>query len=121
MGIVHHSNHVVWLEAARVEWLRGRGLSYRDLEDSGVSLAVSGLTITYRQPARFDDLVTVTARMTSLRSRRCKFSYGVHAEDGSLLATAETVHVPVDSSGRGLRLPDAWLERLAAEVQDTAG
>ena len=59
MGVVHHSEYPVWLEVARIEWLRERGLSYRELEDSGISLAVSELAVTYRAAARFDDLQAV--------------------------------------------------------------
>ena len=37
MGVAHHSAYVVWLEAARIEWLRARGLDYRRLEEEGVA------------------------------------------------------------------------------------
>src|SRR5690625_5733421 len=64
MGVVHHSEYPVWLEVARIEWLRDRGLSYRELEDSGISLAVSELEVTYRAAARFDDLLEVTTMLS---------------------------------------------------------
>ncbi|HLR46841.1 MAG TPA: thioesterase family protein [Deinococcales bacterium] len=113
MGIVHHSRWAVWLEAARVEWLRERGLSYRDLEDSGVSLAVSSLTLRYLAPARFDDEVAVQATLEEARSRRFRFSYRVLLlPERKLLAEGTTVHIPVDENGRALRLPAAWRARL---------
>ncbi len=113
MGIVHHSVHAVWLEAARVEWLRALGLSYRDLEDAGVSLAVSELQVRYQHAARFDDLLGITARLTESRSRRLKFSYTIsRAQDGQTIGTAQTVHVPVDRTGRAIRLPGEWLAAL---------
>ena len=59
MGIAHHGAYVIWMEAARVEWLRGIGMNYRDLEAGGVSLAVSELQISYRHSAAFDDLLSV--------------------------------------------------------------
>lgn len=114
MGIVHHSRWAVWLEAARVEWLRERGLSYRELEDSGVSLAVTSLALSYRAPARFDDELAVMVQLREARSRRFRFSYRVLLlPDRELLAEGETVHVPVSSTGRAIRLPPAWQERLA--------
>lgn len=110
MGVVHHSVWPVWLEAARVEWLRERGFSYREMEDSGVSLAVSDLQIRYLRAARFDDLLGVTARLEEARSRRFVFSYEVRRlDDGALLAEAQTRHVPTDRSGRAIRLPTEWL------------
>ena len=112
MGIAHHSAYVVWLEAARVEWLRARGLSYREMEAGGVSLAVSGLELHYRASARFDDLLTVETTLTEARSRRFGYSYRILRDD-TLLATAATLHTPTDRQGRAVRLPEKWLSSLA--------
>jgi len=112
MRVAHHAAYVVWLEAARVEWLRERGLRYRDLENEGVSLAVSGLRLQYRAAARFDDELAIDVRLLEARSRRLRFGYHVARVDSDArvaLATGETVHVPTDASGRALRLPEAWL------------
>jgi acyl-CoA thioester hydrolase len=117
MAIAHHSTYVVWMEAARVEWLRERGLSYRQLEEEGVSLAVSALEVSYRAASRFDDEIEVTADLLEARSRRFRFSYRLlRAADGTVLATGSTVHVPTDRSGRAIRLPIEWLERLQGMV-----
>jgi acyl-CoA thioester hydrolase len=119
MGIVHHSSYVVWLEAARVEWLRERGLSYRLMEEQGISLAVSGLELAYRSAARFDDELEVEARLVEARSRRFRFTYRVARPlDGELLATGASVHVPTDRSGKAIRLPSEWFDRLASLVQE---
>ena len=120
MRIAHHAAYVVWLEAARVEWLRERGLRYRDLEDEGVSLAVAGLSVQYRAAARFDDLLTVDVRLVEARSRRLRFDYRVERADGPervALALAETLHVPTDADGRAVRLPDGWLTALRGWLQ----
>lgn len=115
MGVVHHSRWVVWLEAARVEWLRERGLSYRELEESGVSLAVTDLQVRYLGSARFDDLLAVQATLVTARSRLFTFSYRVLLlPERKLLAEATTRHVPVDFSGRAMRLPPEWRDRLAS-------
>lgn len=114
MGIVHHSVHAVWLEETRVEWLRARGLSYRELEDSGVSLAVSELHVRYQRAARFDDLLGITARLQESRSRRFAFAYTItRLDDGQVIGTASTVHVPTDRTGRAIRMPGEWLTALA--------
>lgn len=112
MRIAHHAAYVVWLEAARVEWLRDRGLRYRDLEDEGVSLAVAGLSVQYRAAARFDDELAIDVRLLEARSRRLRFGYRVErveADARVTLALAETLHVPTDGGGRAIRLPAAWL------------
>ncbi|CAN5516767.1 thioesterase family protein [soil metagenome] len=117
MGIAHHSAYVIWIEAARVEWLRERGQRYRDLEDAGVSLAVSGLELRYRASARFDDELDIHTRLTEARSRRLRFAYRiVRLEDGALLALAATEHVP-SGGARAMRLPEPWLAVMKASLE----
>ncbi len=53
MGVVHHGVYVVWMEAARVEFLKRLGVPYHELERSGVRLPVVELGVTYRAPAAF--------------------------------------------------------------------
>jgi acyl-CoA thioester hydrolase len=118
MGIAHHSAYVVWMEAARVEWLRERGLSYRRLEEEGVSLAVSAVELSYRTAARFDDEIEIETRLVEARSRRFRFEYRLtRRDDGALLATGVSVHVPTDASGRALRLAEGWLRPLQELAQ----
>jgi acyl-CoA thioester hydrolase len=117
MGVAHHAAYVVWLEAARVEWMRERGLSYRELEDDGISMAVSSLRVRYRRAVRFDDLVTVQCRLAEVRSRYGRYEYRLVGEDGAYLADATTEHVATDRRGRAVRLPGRWLDALRAEVR----
>lgn len=121
MGIIHHAAYVPWLEAGRIEWLRERGLLYRDLEADGVSLAVASVEVAYRLAARFDDLIEVRTRLTEVRSRRLVFEYELWREEGEpigLIATGRTSHVPTDSGGRAVRLPPVWLEAVTALLHD---
>ena len=116
MGVAHHAAYVVWLEAARVEWMRERGLSYRELEDGGLSRAVSGLELHYRSAARFDDELRIDCDLTELRSRHATFAYRLTGPDGRLVATARTNHVPTDRRGRAVRLPEGWHQAFAGHV-----
>lgn len=115
MGVAHHSAYVVWLEAARIEWLRDRGLDYRRLEGAGVALAVSALSVQYLKSSRFDDELTIDAELTELRSRRARFRYVIRRGD-ERVATADTLHTPITPAGRTTRLPGEWLGRLQNEV-----
>jgi acyl-CoA thioester hydrolase len=83
-------------------------MSYRDLEASGLRLAVSEVAIRYRQPARYDDAVRIRCWVRELASRKVGFGYVIeHAEDTRLLATATTSLLALDSSMALSRLPDA--------------
>ena len=59
MGVVYHGNYAQYFEMGRVEWLRNKGLSYSFMEKNGVMLPVVSLTLNYKKPARYDDLLTV--------------------------------------------------------------
>jgi acyl-CoA thioester hydrolase len=122
MRIAHHAAYVVWLEAARIEWLRDHGLRYRDLEAEGVSLAVSAIALEYRRPARFDDLLRIEVTLTEVRSRRLRFEYSIArlepSSEPDTLARGHSLHVPTDANGRSLRLPPPWRNALAAWAED---
>jgi acyl-CoA thioester hydrolase len=113
MGVVYHARYLVWLDVARCDYLRHSGTSYRDLEESGLRLAVSQLAIRYRQPARYDDLVRIRCWIRDLASRRIEFGYLVeHAEHQRLLATATTTLLALDASMALTRLPEAVRQAL---------
>ena len=38
MGVVYHSNFIIWMEVGRVEMMRALGYTYRDMEQDGLSL-----------------------------------------------------------------------------------
>src|SRR4051812_27002287 len=91
MGVVYHARYLVWLDVARTELLRQRGMTYRDLEAGGLRLAVSEVSIRYRQPARYDDPIRIRCWVREAGSRMVDFGYAVeHAENRRLLATART-------------------------------
>ena len=118
MGVVYHARYVVWLDVARTEHLRQCGMTYRDLEASGLRLAVSEVAIRYRQPARYDDPVRIRCWVRELASRKVEFGYAIeHADDGRLLATATTSLLALDSTMALSRLPDRVRDVLR-EVTD---
>ncbi len=118
MGVVYHARYLVWLDVARTEHLRQCGMSYRDLEASGLRLAVSEVAIRYRQPARYDDRVRIRCWVRELASRKVEFGYAMeHAEDARLLATATTSLLALDSTMALSRLPDSVRDVLR-EITD---
>lgn len=114
MGVVYHSNYLVWCEIGRTEYIRAHGMPYRAMEETGTSLAVAEATVRYHAPARYDDVVRVTTTLASVRSRALTFDYEItHAENGTRLATASTMLVSLSPGGRVTPLPAEFLERLA--------
>jgi acyl-CoA thioester hydrolase len=109
MGFVYHANYLVWLDMARTEHLRQTGVTYKDMEERGVFLAVTEARIRYRKAARYDDVVR------DLASRRVVFGYTVERSGtAELLATAETALIALDRQRALARVPADIMERLHA-------
>jgi len=115
MGFVYHGNYLVWLDIARTEHLRRTGVTYKDMEERGVFLAVTEARIRYRLAARYDDVVRIRCWVRDLASRRVVFGYAVErAGTAELLATAETALIALDRRRALSRVPADVRERLHA-------
>jgi len=112
MGVVYYANYLRWFEAGRTEFLRAKGLSYSDFEArEKLMLPVVEAGVSYRQPARYDDLVGVETRLVEARRASARFEYDVR-RGGDLLATGFTVHACVNGAGRIERLPRDFMARM---------
>ena len=114
MGVVYHTNYLVWCEIGRTELIRAlTGASYAELEARGVGLAVSELSIRYHGAARYDNRIRVVTTLTESRSRSVSFEYLItNAETGDRLASARTVLVSLDKNGRPVTMPPDLRARL---------
>lgn len=118
MGIVYHSNYVVWFEVGRGDYMRQRGWDYADLEARGYYLPVSELKARSLAPARYGDLVTVKTWLEELRSRKITFTYEVVKDStGEILAVGSTKHICTDKMGRVRSIPKEVRGMLSAEVR----
>lgn len=120
MGIVHHSNYLVYFEAGRVEWLRRRGVVYTEWASRGIHLPVVEANVAYKSPLRFDDVMLVTSTLTQLRTVSIKFEYTIE-RGGLRIAEGFTRLACVDGGHKLLRIPAHMREvLLAAERQEQA-
>jgi acyl-CoA thioester hydrolase len=114
MGVVYHSNYLVWMEVARTDLIRAMGVPYAQLERDGIALAVAEANVRYRAPARYDDEVSVTATLREVRSRSLLIDYEMkRPADNTVLATAYTALVSIDTTTeRPVAFPAALRARL---------
>lgn len=111
MGIVYYGTYPTYFEIARSEFLRLKGLTYRELEESGYFLVVTELSIKYLSPATYDDLLIVRTRISELRSRGLKFEYEI-LKDGKTVVVGYTKHVCVDKNKKPIFLPQKLIQLL---------
>lgn len=113
MGIVYYGNYATYLEQGRTEWLRDMGFSYKWMEDNGIHLPVVELSIKFKAPARYDDVLTVTTTLRKIPTYRIDFHYEIHNQEGQHLITGDTSLVFVNSVTNKLqKAPDYLLEKL---------
>lgn len=101
MGIVHHSNHIVWFEIGRTDLCREAGIDYRSIETRGWIMVVADVGCRYRLPYRYDDEVVIRTSISEGGSRLMKFRYELFDGGGGVLhAEGHSNHVWLDKATR---------------------
>lgn len=126
MGVVHHANYVSWFEISRTEMMRDAGVTYRDMEELGLLLPVVDMKVKYFSPAHYDEELAIFTKVTKITPVRLAFDYEVRrmkqkqfstqespiiTPEGTLLATASTSHMWINSKWKVTRL-----DRMAPDV-----
>jgi acyl-CoA thioester hydrolase len=106
MGYLHHSRYLQYFEMGRVELLRRLGFSYADLERQGVFFVVVKVEVRYKAPARYDDELTLTTRLTKQTHVRYDHAYELKRAS-TLLAEGTTTIACVGRDGQVMQIPDA--------------
>ncbi|GAA0354379.1 acyl-CoA thioesterase [Bacillus horti] len=109
MGVVHHGNYLTWFEVGRTDMLRHFGPGYRAVEESGLLLPVTDVSLSYHKPALYDDLITIDTKLISYTGIRMTFHYTVKREE-DVLVTGVTKHCWTTKSLKPVRLKHVSLE-----------
>ena len=110
MGVVYYANFFIYFEIGRVEYMRDRGVAYKEMEIVDDSfIVVAECHCRYLRPARYDDLLRIRTRVTEVRRRTIRFAYEIlNSTTIEVLATGETLHVVCDSKGKPKALPEKY-------------
>ena len=105
MGLLHHANYFVYFEMGRTELLRQRGLTYREVEDSGHLMVIVEIGCKFKRPAFYDDLLTLRTSVAKVTHVKIVHQYQLF-RDGVLLAEGHSTLACVDREGKPQPLPD---------------
>ncbi|NLF94332.1 MAG: acyl-CoA thioesterase [Oligosphaeraceae bacterium] len=111
MGVVYHANYLVYFERSRTEMLRTAGLTYRELEQGGLFLAVTRAVCNYRRSAGYDDLLEIRSRVSEIRRASLSISSEVY-RDAELLVDGCITLAAIDRQHKPLRLPEFFLTAI---------
>ena len=103
-GNVYHAAYLKFLERARTELLRARGVHHAELAARGLTFAVRALSVEFLAAAHIDDLLEVTTTVRSAGGVRLQLEQAV-SRNGAALARAEVEVVAITAAGKPARLP----------------
>jgi acyl-CoA thioester hydrolase len=109
MGIIYHPNYYIYFEMGRTEFLReAAGMSYKEMEATGIMLPLAETHCKYRIPAEYDDELVVRTSIKEITVARITFTYKLlRNTDGVILAEGETMHAFTNMQGKPLNLKKA--------------
>ncbi|MBQ1697293.1 MAG: acyl-CoA thioesterase [Bacteroidales bacterium] len=111
MGYCYYGNYPEFYEAARSDAFRESGCSYRVLEERGYIMPVVSMSIQYKKPAFYDDLITIKVYVKEKPGVKMKFEYEAYNEQGELLNYGDTVLCFVNkATGRPCLAPDFFMD-----------
>lgn len=111
MGVVYYGNYLTIFERARNELMRATGYTYKRCEEEGFMLPVIHAELDYKQPARYDDLLEVTAWVSARKGVRLEISCEVRRKgEDAILVRGLTRHCFVSTETfRPVPPPDDFL------------
>ena len=115
MSYVYHGNYAQYFEMGRTEWLRELGISYKNMEESGIMLPVISLNINFMKPGKYDDLLTLKTTLVNKPTAKIDFKYEIHNQHNELITTATSTLVFVNKvTNRPTRMP----AYIAKKIED---
>lgn len=121
MGVVYHSNYLIWFEIGRTELMRSLGFDYKRMElEDDTYIVVADLHCRYHHPARYDELLTIRARILEAKTRTLSFGYEIFRQhDQKLLATGHTIHVACSRQGQVKHFPEKYKTAFLSIAEST--
>jgi acyl-CoA thioester hydrolase len=98
-GVVYYANYLRYLERARTEFLRSHGFEQDQLKQQGIIFAVHSVSIEYRKPAVFNDMLSVSAQVSELARASVTFQQNIMRQtDQTLISSAIVKMACIDAS-----------------------
>lgn len=102
MGYVYHANYISYCHFARTELMRKLGVCDATLEENNIMLPVITFDIKYKNPAHYDELLTINTKITEMPDIKLHFEFEITNEKFETICKAKSSVVFVDAQSRKL-------------------
>ena len=117
-AIVFNGNYLTYYDVAWTEYFRELGFSYKELIERGVDTVLARTTMEFKSPARFDDILEVYTRISSIGNTSIVFDFEIYLKGReTLVGSASSLYVCVDPRTlEKIRVPD-FLREAAGRLE----
>jgi acyl-CoA thioester hydrolase len=96
-GIVFNANYLIYYDVAWTEYVRELGFNYDALLATGADTVLARTTLEFKSPARFDDILEVYTRVSTIKTSSMVFDFEIYPKDEErLVNTASSLYVCID-------------------------
>lgn len=115
MQFVYNGKYLEYFEVGRTELLRSCGLPYVILENNGYQLPLMEAGLKYKNPAHYDDVLIIEAKLNELYSAKVHIEYIITREsDNLIISSGFTTHMFIKTdSKKPTRPPKVYIEALS--------
>ncbi len=112
-NVVYYANYLKYMERGRTEYLRERYIELADYHNQGFVFAVAEVNVKYRQPAHYNDLITVETKISDLTTITMVFESTLYNQKNVRLAVGTAKIVCVDAeTGKAAKIPGDFNKKL---------
>jgi len=104
---VNNAAYLNYLEYGRICFLRDYNFNYRKFVDSGFSLFVTHISISYKRPSGLGDILTICTIPIKKRLTGGTFRQIIKKE-GVLICEAEVSWASINGEGKPCRIPEEY-------------
>lgn len=103
-GVVYYANYLKYMERARTEFLKGKGIDVAEYHNRGILFAVVDVNMHYKRPAKLGETIGVTTEITGMTSVTITIKHQVLKRD-TLLVAATVRLACIAPNGKPRRIP----------------
>jgi acyl-CoA thioester hydrolase len=115
-GVVYYANYLKFMERSRTEYLRELGFEQDELAQQGLIFAVHRAEVDYLQPARFNERLQVSARVTQRKRASLQFAQEVRRDNDDVCSRGQIKIVCIDNNSfKPKPIPEDILRKIPDE------